>query len=548
MQVKGGKSEALPQLPWEETVEQLIAEAVKKALGERRVSSEIFDELLAEGRIAAYEAMNLPSTDERERLLQVFNSVFRHIRKVLKNYLPLHHYPLDETLVCEFTAADRDLGGDSLRPLTISVLLSTVPPIERLYVLHELLGWEKPPRYSKTRLKRKWREIGWVKLLTGHAVGKERKELLQSLCLQAEKGDFREREVAGFALVVVSEQVSEDEKVLVSQAAQSLTSSPDPVHQLAGLWILHNLEPKAWDKTWIHRLDINTLGAALESQYVKPRSCLCPSPFCLHYYPPTYLRKSPKPEVVASMADALEEFAQMLQRSPSWNARWRGRLTAKALGLYAYFEPQAVSELLPRSLDRAGQKLVSTLLARQDPKLGLEHALEWLPKGASVRERIVKAINSPEPLERSSALYVARALPEDEAKGILKLGFSDPLVFVRFAALRPMEKGFAYDEMERELLSPHEHKRLLHRCTLNTMARADFERTLEIAKQVYLGQGKEMWREDSWLRHDAGYILLEGVLRLRRFDLLEVFRKVVTSEHHPSPFVLLPAIQALIEE
>jgi hypothetical protein len=248
------------------------------------------------------------------------------------------------------------------------------------------------------------------------------------------------------------------------------------------------------------------------------------------------------------MAEALQEFALALEKSPNWEARWRGRLMAKILGLYAHFEPKFIADFTPKPFGKMGQMLISIVLARQEPKLGLEHALEWLPKGSTVKDRIVKALNSPEPLERSSAVYVARGLPEDEMRSVLRIGFSDPLVFVRFAALRPMETGFAYDDMEQELFSPHEHKRLLHRCILNTMARADFERTLEIAKRVYLGQEKEMWREDSWLRHDAGYLLLEGFLRMNRFDVLEVFRHVVSCEPHPSPFVLLPAVQALLME
>lgn len=103
----------------------------------------------------------------------------------------------------------------TLNPLTIAVLLSTTAPIERLYVLHELFGWEKPPRYSKTRLRKRWQEIGWVKLLAGHARASERKELLNALCLQAQKGNHHEREIACFALVCLSEQLCESEDEIV---------------------------------------------------------------------------------------------------------------------------------------------------------------------------------------------------------------------------------------------------------------------------------------------------------------------------------------------
>jgi len=529
-----------------EALEPIIAKAVREAVGELPIDPETFRELLVEGKIAAYEALRDIENSGGDKTASVFSEVLRRIKSVLKGYLPTAKYSLDD-LHCHRIADSSQFQGSHLSPLTVSVLLAATAPVERLYVLHELLGWDKPPRYSKTRLKRKWQEIGWVRLLLGHVRARERKELLESLCRQAEEGEPREREVAGFALVCLSEQIGESEGEPVRRAARSLINSPDPLHQLAGLWILHNFQPDFWDNSWISLLNINALGAALESQYVKPKSCLCPSPFCLHHYPPSSLRKKPNPEVVLSVKEVLYESALVLERSPNWSARWRGRLMAKTLGLYAQFEPK-LADVIPKPLNRSGQMFVRVLLARRDPKLGLEHALEWLPRGQSAKERVLRALNSPEPNERSSALYVARGLPEDEMKEVLLVGFSDPLVFVRFAALRPMEIGFAYEAMERELLSPHEHKRLLHRCILNTMARADFERTLEIAKRVYLGREKEMWRDDPWLRHDAGYLLLEGVLRLRRYDLLEVFRQVVTREPHPSPFVLLPAVQALLAE
>lgn len=537
------------QLAEIEAIEKIIVEAVKKALAGRKVSLEIFNELINEGRIAAYEALQKRNLNGIESLNFVSHAVVKHIRKVLKNYLPLCRYSIEDLREFEANAANSDYQETLLDPLTVAVLLSTTAPIERLYVLHELLGWEKPPRYCKTRLKRRWQGIDWVRLLAGHAKANERKELLASLCQQAITGEPRKREIAGFALICLSDQLDESEKELVRRTAQSLLTSPEPVHQLVGLWILNILQPNFWDSSWISHLDISVLGAILESRYVKPEDCLCPSPFCLHYYSSNLLRKFPKAEVIVSVSNALSQLLLILQESPNnWSAKWRGRLMAKALGLYAQFEPKIIVDFLPFSLNRTGQMLVSVLLARSQSQMVLEHALEWLPRGATVEERILKALNSPEPIERSSALYVARSLPEDDLKKLLPIGFSDPLVFVRFAALRPMEKGFAYEAMERELFSLHEHKRLFHRCLINVMAKVDFERSLEIAKKVYLGQEKEMWRKDSWLRHDAGYLLLEGVLKLRRLDLWEVLRQVVASETHPSPFVLLPAVQALLSE
>jgi hypothetical protein len=40
--------------------------------------------------------------------------------------------------------------------------------------------------------------------------------------------------------------------------------------------------------------------------------------------------------------------------------------------------------------------------------------------------------------------------------------------------------------------------------------------------------------------------LLAGIQQLGRSDLLEVFRAVLEREPHPSPLVLLPAIQAFL--
>ncbi|MGQ9462101.1 MAG: hypothetical protein ACUVRR_03410, partial [Candidatus Fervidibacter sp.] len=111
-----------------------------------------------------------------------------------------------------------------------------------------------------------------------------------------------------------------------------------------------------------------------------------------------------------------------------------------------------------------------------------------------------------------------------------------------------MEECALWEPFYQELMRPHEHKRLLHRAILNVLARLDFERALEVAARIYQGKGKEAWQEDGWLRHDAGYILLVGVETLRRLDLLEVFRKVLEREPHPSSLVFLPAVQALFVE
>ncbi|MFN4179781.1 MAG: hypothetical protein ACK4I8_05675 [Armatimonadota bacterium] len=139
-----------------EALEQIIVKAVKEAVGQRQISSEVFNELINEGRIAAYESMNCQVPNGKD-LTSVHSAVVQHIRKVLKNYLPLCRHSLDDLQGIE-PVVRAETQETTLNPLSIAVLLSTAAPIERLYALHELLGWEKPPRYSKTRLRKRWQE------------------------------------------------------------------------------------------------------------------------------------------------------------------------------------------------------------------------------------------------------------------------------------------------------------------------------------------------------------------------------------------------------
>ncbi len=519
----------------------VIAKAIRVAAGSK-IRREVWDDLLLEGKIAAYEALENYDPSKSDKETWVYQAVVKHIKRVLSQYLHAEK-PLPEENCFGFPEEQSD--KPSLSPLAVAVLLSLAPPIERLYLLHELLGWEKPPRYCKTRLKKRWEKCQWVRLLTGSARNRdERLKLLRELCQNAQHGDEKEREIAGFALVVVAEkELSEEETNLIMLAAQSLVHSPDPLHQFAGLWIFCQLNPEAWDEKWIDLLDVNTLGAFLESRYAKPRDCHCISPLCLHFYPDVPQR-SPPDRVNGAVLEAMRLYAKTLDDQPQWSARWRGRLMAKAVGLYLRNSQFTVSNFVPPS-SRSAKLLESIALARFDPKQGLEHATEWLPKAPTLVERLWKALRSPDPLERSSALYAARGLAEDDRKILARMGLSDPLVFTRFSVLRMLGEG-DYEALMQELLLPHEHKRFLHRCILNTLARTDLERTFEIAKLVFLGEGKKAWQEDQWMRHDAGYILLEGVFKAGRTELLEVFRQVLAEEPHPSPFVLLPAVQALL--
>ncbi|MFA0743168.1 MAG: hypothetical protein DFNUSKGM_003301 [Candidatus Fervidibacter sacchari] len=535
----------MPTPSWSEVeaLGSVIAKAIRAAAGSK-IHREVWDDLLLEGKIAAYKALENHDPSKMDKETWVYQAVVKHIKRVLNQYLPagksLFEVPEENWLVFP-----KSHDKSSHSPLAIAVLLSLAPPLERLYVLHELLGWEKPPRYCKTRLKKRWENCQWVRLLTGSARNRdERLKLLRELCQNAQHGDEKEKEIAGFALVVVSgNELSEEEIALVKLAAQTLVHSPDPIHQFAGLWIFCQLSPEAWDEKWIDLLDVNTLGAVLESRYAKPKECHCVSPLCLHFYPDNPQR-SPPDQVAGAVLEAMRRYAQILSEHPQWNARWRGRLMAKALGLYLRNSQSSVSNFVTSS-GRSAKLLESIALARFDPKQGLEHATEWLPKASTLVERLWKALRSPDPLERSSALYAARGLAEDDRKILARMGLSDPLVFTRFSVLRTLGEEGDYEALMRELLLPHEHKRLLHRCILNTLARMDLERTLEIAKLVYLGEGKEAWREDTWMRHDAGYILLEGVFKAGRTELLEVFRQILAKEPHPSPFALLPAVQAL---
>lgn len=537
-----------------EALNAVIIKAVKDVLSNHPVDPETFHELVTEGKLAAYEALQQYDPARADKVTWVSQSVLHHLQRILKNYLPskVHSFGelRDETFPSPSDASEASFAIVS--PLIIAVLLALAPPAERLYILHELLDWEKPPRYDKARLKQRLGKSEWIRLLTGHVRNPlQRCELLSALCHQAQQGSPREREIAGFALAAIAPHFGEEALPLVTGAIASLLRSDNSSHQLAGLWASLSFHPQAWDDGWIKSLNISLLGAVLVARYAKPETCLCPSPLCTHYHLlPDRVLTLPSEQVIDAVANEFRQVVQALRHQPCWEARWQGRVMAKVLGLYACQLPTKVADLLPSPSHRLAAMLVSIVLARplacSDPAAALEHALsEWLPKAPTPLERVLRALNSPEPLERSSALYAARGLPHDERLVALLKGLKDPLVFVRFAALRPLEDGSAYLEMERELLSPHEHKRFLHRCLLNTMARADLDRTLEIAKQIYLGQGKEEWRKDSWLRHDAGYILLRGLVDLGQKDLLDVFQHVLGWEAHPSPFVLLPAVQAV---
>ncbi len=541
----------MPTANWAdiEALEGLIIKAVREGVGNRQVSHEIFNDLLMEGKVAAYEALKRYEPSKGAKTVWAFQSIVRHIRRVVKNYLPLGE-PLPDDVDGEMLGVTFPTAKSlPLSPLTVAILLANAPPLERLYVLHELLDWDEPPRYAKARLKRRWQEHEWVRLVVGNVrKGQERQGLLRQLYLMAQRGDERERELAGFALAASPlDDLTEEEATWVRSAAQTLSQSANLLCQFAGLWALFRLQPQAWENRWTDGLDLNTLGSVLKARYAKPVECTCPSPLCLHYHP-DILRHPPPPQVIGAVTEALIRYADRIACEQGLGVRWRGWWMARALGLYMQFSPGDLPHLLP-TRNRIMAMFVTVAFAHSDVQRSLEQALEWLPKAATVRERLLKALKSPEPLERNGALYVARALPLEERLPLALLGLSDPSVFVRFAARRVLlEEGAAWEPLYRELMRPHEHKRLLHRAILNILARLDFERALDVAAEIYRGQAKEAWREDAWLRHDAGYILLTGVQRLGRTDLLEVFRQVLEREAHPSPLVLLPAVQAFLAE
>lgn len=523
--------------------EGVIRKVLQQVLGANPTNPDLWQDLWMEACFAVHNALQRYDSTKGDLTTWIFQRVFHHLRRVLSHYLPLGQ-PLEEDWLPS-GRENPEPPSEEIHPIAIAVLLALAPPLERLYVLHELLGWEKPPRYCKARLKRRWQHHPWVRLVL-HDVRHytEREQMLHALCYEAREGDERAQEIAGFALIAIAErELSEREKTLVRDAAQSLLQSPYPLHQLVGLWILHQFHPEPWDRKWIDKLEINSLGAVLESRYAKPPDCFCPSPLCLHYHPDV-LQRRPSLSVSHTVAEALQHYAQTLNDRPNWDARWRGRLMAKALGLYCRVSSNP-AHIPAGKPSRAAEILVTFALARVNPQIALEQAQEWLPKAQSLLERLLKAIRSPEPLERSSALYAARGLPPDERLTLACAGITDPLVFVRFSVLRTLGEATVWETLERELVRSHEHKRLLHRCILNTLARMDLERVLQLAKQVYLGQGKAAWHEDAWLRHDAGYILLWGVLDLHRQELLEAFRQVLEREPHPYPFALLPAVIAL---
>ncbi len=509
-----------------------------------------------EAYLAVREALVRYDPSKGQKDHWVFQAVVRHLRSILSCYLPVGQSLTEREEAG--SPSNRESPQEKAFPEELPTSVATVrlallsamaPPAERRYVLHELLGWEKPPRYCKTRLKEHWQNFPWLLLLTAQVRNRgEREQLLRLLCQQAQKGDEWEQEVAGLALLVVAHQtLCEQEQQLLNQTTQILLRNPKPSLQLIGVWLIHQSHPEPWSNDWVEEVEVNTLGGVLESRYAKPKTCECPSPLCLHYHP-DQLQRFPDPMVFQAVVEAFERYCQRLKCQPNGEVRMRGRLMAKALGLYLRHCPSEVDGLLPEGLDRTDEMLRTFALARVNPQMGLEQATNWLPKAPTLWERLSKAMRSPDPMERSAALYAARGLSLEEKRIFAQKGLKDPLVFVRFSTLRTLSDTRDWEPLYRELLHSHEHKRLLHRCILNTLARMDLERVQPIAAQIYLGRGKEEWREDPWLRHDAGYILLKGAKELGNFQSAEALCSVLLKEPRPSPFALLPAIQAFEED
>ncbi|MCS7224894.1 MAG: hypothetical protein NZ959_10110 [Armatimonadetes bacterium] len=530
---------------WDEVaaLEPLIRKAIASIVCRNVCIPEFYQDLLAEARLSAYHALKTYDPSRSAKSTWVYRCVRLHLLRVFSQYqtgfaLPEEPETLEDSFQYE-VPIDQGTGD-----LARAVLLATVPPSERAYVLYELMGWDRPAPYSKSRLIKRWHQTPWVCLLTGRSRGENRGRLLAELVSTIQETTGRNREIAGFALAAVASYLSSDEKEAAKKGTQVLVESDDPLHQVAGLWILHNMETEPWDSNWVHRLHLGVLGSVLESRYSRPKDIICPCPLCNHFYPDV-MRRSPAPQVYSIVCESLSFFTRDLHTNQDWSIKWRGRLMAKAIGFYARCNPSLLTEAAPGTVNRLTQSLVSVTLARIDPQKALEHAGEWLPKGGTSEERVLKGIRSRDPIQRSGALYAARGLHPDSLQRVVVEGFQDPLVFVRFSALRAMEQPVFFQFLERELLSTHRHKRLFHRCVLNTMARADLERTLPLARAIYLGREKEEWWQDSWLRHDAGYILLTAFKKLDKKDVSQTFREVLEQETHPSPFVLLPAVQSV---
>jgi hypothetical protein len=110
-------------------LEGLIVKAVREGMSDSQVGDETFRDLLMEGKIAAYQALQRYEPSKGEKTSWVFQSVVRHIRRVLQNYLPAGE-PLPEE------ADDKGLGLVS--PSVPSSYLSPSPlpfssPLPRLW-------------------------------------------------------------------------------------------------------------------------------------------------------------------------------------------------------------------------------------------------------------------------------------------------------------------------------------------------------------------------------------------------------------------------------
>jgi hypothetical protein len=143
----------MPTPSWSEVEAfgSVIAKAIRAATG-GKIHREVWDDLLLEGKLAAYKALENYDPSKADKETWVYQAVVKHIKQILSQYLPAEKLLPDEDC---FSSLEGQFDKPSLSPLAIAVLLSVAPPLERLYVLHELLGWENPPRYCKTRLKKR---------------------------------------------------------------------------------------------------------------------------------------------------------------------------------------------------------------------------------------------------------------------------------------------------------------------------------------------------------------------------------------------------------
>jgi len=79
----------MPTPSWSEVeaLGSVIAKAIRAAAGSK-IHREVWDDLLLEGKIAAYKALENHDPSKMDKETWVYQAIVKHIKRVLNQYLP----------------------------------------------------------------------------------------------------------------------------------------------------------------------------------------------------------------------------------------------------------------------------------------------------------------------------------------------------------------------------------------------------------------------------------------------------------------------------